>query len=51
MSVRLLLIWMTFFVMGFGDVRGSFVGISKEVFGITAAQGGLFTEITRPEKP
>jgi fucose permease len=27
--------------MGFGDVRGSFVGISKEVFGITAAQGSL----------
>ena len=41
MVVRILLIWMTFFVMGFGDVRGSFVGISKEVFGISAAQGGL----------
>jgi len=41
MLIRVLLIWMTFFVMGFGDVRGSFVGISKEVFGISAAQGGL----------
>ena len=41
MLIRILLIWMTFFVMGFGDVRGSFVGISKEVFGISAAQGGL----------
>jgi fucose permease len=41
MLVRILVIWMTFFVMGFGDVRGSFVGISKEAFGISAAQGGL----------
>jgi fucose permease len=41
MSIRLLVILLAFYVMGFGDVRGSFVGISKEVFGISAAQGGL----------
>ncbi|MDR3673619.1 MAG: MFS transporter [Holophaga sp.] len=41
MIIQVLVIWLAFFVMGFGDVRGSFVGISKEVFGITAAQGGL----------
>jgi FHS family L-fucose permease-like MFS transporter len=41
MLVRILVIWLTFFVMGFGDVRGSFVGIAKEVFGISSAQGGL----------
>jgi len=38
---RVLVIWLAFFVMGLGDVRGSFVGISKEVFGTSAAQGGL----------
>jgi fucose permease len=41
MAWHMLVILLTFFVMGFGDVRGSFVGISKEVFGISAAQGGL----------
>ena len=41
MAVRFLVILLTFYVMGFGDVRGSFVGIAKEVFGITAAQGSL----------
>jgi fucose permease len=41
MMVRLLVILLTFYVMGFGDARGSFVGIAKEVFGITAAQGAL----------
>jgi len=41
MWVRVLMVWLAFFVMGFGDVRGSFVGISKEAFGISAAQGGL----------
>jgi fucose permease len=41
MLIRILVIWLAFFVMGFGDVRGSFVGISKEVFGISAAQGSL----------
>lgn len=41
MGVRLLVILLSFYVMGFGDVRGSFVGIAKEVFGITAAQGSL----------
>lgn len=41
MGLRMLGIFMVFFVMGFGDVRGSFVGIAKETFGITAAQGSL----------
>ena len=41
MLVRVLMIWLAFFVMGFGDVRGSFVGIAKEAFGISCAQGSL----------
>ena len=41
MAIRLLVIWLTFFIMGIGDVRGSFVGISKDTFGISAAQGSL----------
>jgi len=41
MGLRLLVIFMVFFVMGFGDVRGSFVGIARGTFGITAAEGGL----------
>ena len=41
MFIHILVIWLAFFVMGFGDVRGSFVGISKEVFGISAAEGSL----------
>ena len=41
MAVRLLVILMVFYVMGFGDVRGSFVGIARETFHISAAQGGL----------
>lgn len=41
MGVRLVVILLTFYVMGFGDARGSFVGIAKEVFGITASQGAL----------
>ncbi len=41
MLVRILVLWLAFFVMGFGDMRGSFVGISKEVFGISAAQASL----------
>ena len=41
MKVRLLVILLTFYVMGFGDARGSFVGIAKEVFGISASQGAL----------
>ena len=41
MGSRLLVIFMVFFVMGFGDLRGSFVGIAREVFGISAAQGSL----------
>ena len=41
MVLRNLTILLGFFVMGFGDVRGSLVGISKEVFGISAAQGSL----------
>ena len=39
--IRILVLWLAFFVMGIGDMRSSFVGISKEVFGISAAQGGL----------
>jgi len=41
MLIRVMVLWLAFFVMGFGDVRGSFVGIAKEVFGISSAQGGL----------
>ena len=41
MFIRVMVLWLAFFVMGFGDVRGSFVGIAKEVFGISSAQGGL----------
>jgi fucose permease len=41
MALQLLVIFMVFYVMGFGDVRGSFVGISKEAFGVSAAQGSL----------
>ena len=41
MGFRLLVIFLAFYVMGFGDVRGSFVGIAKETFGITATQGSL----------
>ena len=41
MGFRIIAIFMAFYVMGFGDVRGSFVGIAKEAFGITAAQGSL----------
>jgi len=41
MGIRLAVIFMVFFVMGFGDVRGSFVGIARETYGITAAQGSL----------
>jgi MFS transporter, FHS family, L-fucose permease len=41
MLIRIMVLWLAFFVMGFGDVRGSFVGIAKEVFGISSAQGGL----------
>ena len=41
MLIRIMVLWLAFFVMGFGDVRGSFVGISKDLFGISSAQGGL----------
>ena len=41
MGLRMVAIFMAFYVMGFGDVRGSFVGIAKETFGISAAQGSL----------
>ena len=41
MGLRIFAIFMAFYVMGFGDVRGSFVGIAKETFGITEAQGSL----------
>jgi len=39
--LRMLAIILTFYVMGFGDARGSLVGIAKEVFGISASQGSL----------
>ena len=41
MNLPLVALLMAFLVMGFGDVRGSFVGIAKEVFGISSAQGAL----------
>ena len=41
MAIRLLVILMVFYVMGFGDVRGSFVGIARETFHISSAQGSL----------
>ncbi len=41
MNVRIVSLLLAFLVMGFGDLRGSFLGISREVFGITAAQGSL----------
>jgi len=41
MGLRMLAIGLTFYVMGFGDARGSFVGIAKESFGISASQGSL----------
>lgn len=41
MNRRALALQAAFLVMGFGDLRGSFLGISRDVFGITAAQGAL----------
>ncbi|BDU74040.1 MFS transporter [Mesoterricola silvestris] len=41
MNPRIVALLMAFLVMGFGDLRGSFLGISREVFGISAAQGAL----------
>jgi len=41
MAVRCVVLFMAFLVMGFGDLRGSFLAIAREVFGITAAQGSL----------
>ena len=41
MPFRILVLLLVFMVMGFGDLRGSFLGISREVFGVTAAQGAL----------
>ena len=41
MHMRNLAVFLAFFVMGFGDVRGSFVGIAKATFGISATQGSL----------
>jgi fucose permease len=37
----MLAILLTFYVMGFGDARGSLVGIAKELFGISASQSSL----------
>jgi len=41
MNLRIVALLMAFFVMGFGDLRGSFLGISRDVFHISAAQGAL----------
>ena len=41
MRFPVLVILLTFFVMGFGDMRGSLVGIAKEMFNITSSQGAL----------
>lgn len=41
MNRRALALQAAFLVMGFGDLRGSFLGISRDVFGISAAQGAL----------
>ena len=41
MNLPLLALLMAFLVMGFGDVRGSFVGIARSVYGISEAQGAL----------
>jgi MFS transporter, FHS family, L-fucose permease len=38
---RIFVLFMAFLVMGFGDLRGSFLGISREIFGISAAEGAL----------
>lgn len=41
LNLRIAALLMAFLVMGFGDLRGSFLGIAREVFGISAAQGAL----------
>ena len=41
MWLRMLALWLTFYVMGFGDARGSLVGIARETFGISDSQGSL----------
>jgi len=41
LNLRMAALLMAFLVMGFGDLRGSFLGISREVFGISASQGAL----------
>jgi fucose permease len=41
MNLRTAVLMLAFLVMGFGDLRGSFLGIAREVFGITASQGSM----------
>ena len=41
MHFRVFPILLAFFVMGFGDARGGFVGIARETYGISASQGSL----------
>ncbi len=41
MKLRIVALLLAFFAMGFGDLRGSFLGISRDVFQISAAQGAL----------
>ena len=41
MNLRIVALLMAVLVMGFGDLRGSFLGIAREEFAITAAQGSL----------
>jgi fucose permease len=40
-NLRIAVLMLAFLVMGFGDLRGTFLGIAREVFGISAAQGAL----------
>lgn len=41
MGLQILVLLMAFLVMGFGDLRGSTLGIARDVFHISAAQGAL----------
>lgn len=41
MGLQIFVLLMAFLVMGFGDLRGSTLGIARDVFHISAAQGAL----------
>ena len=41
MLPRILVLLLVFVVMGFGDLRGSFLGIARDYFFITSSQGAL----------